>query len=149
MQSAVEIEDDGAYSRRVRRLRAEVGSLSPVRRLRAGVGSLSSGAIALRLSRYGFGIRFSHAAILNEIKDETAFSKKFGLAQRAQHETEFRAKLDLTQKVNHLDGANAALVALVAGLGARTLNGLLNIVRGQDSENNRDASGKSCLGNPL
>ena len=45
---------------------------------------------------------------------------------RQAHRCPLGSRLQLTQDVDHLDGADAALEALVAGLGARAFDGLLD-----------------------
>ena len=56
---------------------------------------------------------------------------------------------DLADQVDHLHGAQGTVIALVAGLGAGTLDGLLDGVGGQDAEENGDLSLEGDGGNAL
>lgn len=56
----------------------------------------------------------------------------------------FRA--DLAEEINHLDGTEGGIGALVARLGAGTLDGLFNGVGGKETEADRDAGLQRDLG---
>ena len=53
------------------------------------------------------------------------------------------------EQVDHLDSADRAVVALIARLGAGPLDGLLDILRGQNAKENRHAAFQRNGGDPL
>lgn len=57
--------------------------------------------------------------------------------------------LDLVYQVDHLDGAQGAVVAFVAGLCSGSFDGLLDVVRGQDAEHDGNVSGQRNGGDAL
>src|SRR5262245_50031371 len=50
----------------------------------------------------------------------------------------------LPEKVNHFDRRQGGVEALVAGLGAGAVEGLLDGVASENAEDDRDASGQGC-----
>ena len=57
--------------------------------------------------------------------------------------------LDLPDEVDHLDGAQGAVVALVARLGAGALDGLLDVLGGEDAEEDGDTAVQTHGGDAL
>ena len=52
-------------------------------------------------------------------------------------------------QVYHLYGSRSAVIAFVACFGSGPFNGLLDVLRGQNAEHDRDPGGKGGLGNAL
>lgn len=55
--------------------------------------------------------------------------------------------INLTDEVDHFNGSDRTVKAFVAGLGASTLNGLLDVFCGQHTKHNRNITAKGYTGN--